>query len=101
VTPESLCMGCMRDKGSAGKCPYCAWREESPPESPQQLPPRTILNGSYLVGRALGQGGFGITYLAWDLNLNRKLAVKEYFPRELCTRARDESTVQPLTPKSQ
>ncbi len=100
MTPESLCMGCMRDKGSAEQCPYCAWREESPPESPLQLPPRTILNGSYLVGRALGQGGFGITYLAWDLNLNRKLAVKEYFPRELCTRARDECTVQPLTPRS-
>jgi serine/threonine protein kinase/Flp pilus assembly protein TadD len=90
-------MGCMREKGAAAKCPHCGWREGSPPESPLQLPPRTVLNGCYLVGRALGQGGFGITYLAWDLNLEFKLAVKEYFPRDLCIRARDECTVQPLT----
>jgi len=102
MTPESLCMGCMQDKGPGGgaDCPYCGWHEGDPPESPQQLPPRTVLDGRYLLGRALGQGGFGITYLARDLNLEIKLAVKEYFPREVCTRARDEHTVQPLTQKS-
>ncbi len=97
MTPESLCMGCMADKGNARFCGDCGWQEGTAAESPQQLPPRTVLDGRYLLGRALGQGGFGITYLAWDLNLNRKLAVKEYFPREVCTRARDEHTVQPLT----
>ena len=99
VEPESLCMGCMRDKGlgAAEDCLHCGWREGTPPESAHQLAPRTVLNGTYLVGRALGQGGFGITYLAWDLNLNRKLAIKEYFPRDLCARSRDESTVQPIT----
>jgi len=99
VTFESLCMGCMQDRGSEENCPHCGWREGNPPESPLQLPPRTVLDGRYLVGRALGQGGFGITYLGWDLNLDRKLAVKEYFPRELCTRGRDNSTVQALTQK--
>ena len=80
-------------------CPLCQWREGTPPESPLQLPPRTVLDGRYLIGRALGQGGFGITYLGWDLNLNRRLAVKEFFPREICTRARDDATIQPLTQK--
>ena len=94
---ESLCMGCMANKGNARFCGDCGWEEGTPAESPLQLPPRTVLDGRYLLGRALGQGGFGITYLAWDLNLNRKLAIKEYFPREVCTRARDEHTVQPLT----
>jgi serine/threonine protein kinase/Tfp pilus assembly protein PilF len=97
VKPEALCVGCMQDRGGAEKCPHCGWREGSAAESPLQLPPRTILDGRYLVGRALGQGGFGITYLAWDLNLDRKLAIKEYFPRDLCVRSRDECTVQALT----
>jgi serine/threonine protein kinase len=92
-------MGCMQDRGSAEKCPHCAWREGDPAESPLQLPPRTVVNGCYLIGRALGQGGFGITYLSWDLNLDRRLAIKEYFPRDLCVRSRDECIVQAVTEK--
>ena len=98
---ESLCMGCMANKGSSPTCPNCGWEEGHSADSPLQLTPRTILDGRYLVGRALGQGGFGITYLAWDFNLNCKLAVKEYFPIEVCTRGRDERTVQPLTRRTQ
>ena len=97
---QSLCMGCMGNKGSALRCPECGWDEGQLAESPQHLPPRSVLDGKYLVGRALGQGGFGITYLGWDLNLNCKLALKEYFPRDLCTRGRDECTVQPLTQRT-
>ena len=100
MTPESLCMGCMADKGNARFCGDCGWKEGTSAESPLQLPPRTILGRRYLVGRALGQGGFGITYLAWDLNLNCKLAVKEYFPKDFCTRGRDEHTVRALTERT-
>jgi serine/threonine protein kinase len=97
MTPESLCMGCMGERGTDLLCPVCGWLEGSPAESLLQLPPRTVLDGRYLIGKALGQGGFGITYLACDLNLECKLAVKEYFPRDICTRARDDCTVQPVT----
>lgn len=88
-------MGCMSNKGSAKVCPRCSWQEGTVPESPMQLPPRTILNGKYYLGRVLGQGGFGITYLGWDLTLNRKLAIKEHFPRDLCSRGKDGHTVRP------
>jgi serine/threonine protein kinase len=96
----NLCLGCMSDKGSRGICPNCGWKEGQSGVSPQHLTPGTVLDGKYLVGRALGQGGFGITYLAWDLSLNCKLAVKEYFPRDLCTRGKDEHTVQPLSERT-
>lgn len=56
------------------------------------LPPGTVLHEKYLLGRALGQGGFGITYIARDLYLDRKLAIKEFFPRELSSR--DQKTGQ-------
>ncbi len=81
-----LCMGCMENKGNVSLCPYCGWVEGSGPVSPVHLIPGTIVYQKYLLGKALGQGGFGITYLGWDLYLDRKLAVKEYFPREMSYR---------------
>lgn len=47
-------------------------------------------NGTFRIERVLGQGGFGITYLATDLNLQRYVAIKEFFPKDFCDR--DETT---------
>ena len=57
----------------------------------QHLQPNTTLQGGkYRIERVLGQGGFGITYLATQLSLQRKVAIKEFFMKDFCSR--DEST---------
>jgi len=99
IVAELLCMGCMAQKGKAAVCAHCGYFDRGP-ENPLQLPPRTTLEGKYLIGRALGQGGFGITYLAWDLERNQKLAIKEYFPLQISTRAQDHLTVNPISAKT-
>jgi serine/threonine protein kinase/HAMP domain-containing protein len=43
----------------------------------------------YRVDKVLGQGGFGITYLASDVNLNAKVAIKEYLPEQFASRTID------------
>lgn len=91
---EHICMGCMKEKGPVERCPYCDWLEGTAPESTLHLPPRYVLQVKYIIGKVLGQGGFGITYLAWDSLLDRKLAVKEFFPRELATRNSEDNTVK-------
>ncbi len=88
IDPEKLCMRCMQEREGDGPCPHCGFDETKVPRDPRDLPYRTILNGKYLVGRVLGEGGFGITYLGWDLNLERKVAIKEYFPAGLAERQR-------------
>ena len=50
----------------------------------------------YRIEKVLGQGGFGITYLAHDFNLDHEVAIKEYLPMELAVRERD-SSVQPAS----
>lgn len=66
VTQEYICEHC----GSPGNLN----------NEPHQLPVGTVLRGQYMVGRVLGQGGFGITYLGWDAYLEAPVAIKEYYP---------------------
>jgi len=52
----------------------------------------------YRVESVLGQGAFGITYLAHDINLDRQVAIKEYLPDQFSVRHSD-LTVRPTTDK--
>ncbi len=64
----------------------------SDPAYPDALQPQYRMHW-YTVERVLGQGGFGITYLARDTNLDQPVAIKEYLPFEVATR-RQDATVQ-------
>ena len=88
-----LCPGCFANKGGSAVCPQCGY-DETTPRGGLVLPHRTMLNNQYLIGCTLGKlGGFGITYLAWDLHLETPVAIKEYLPRELAGRDANQLTV--------
>ena len=63
------------------------------------LAPGTELN-EYRIERVLGMGSFGVTYLGLDLNLNKKVAIKEYLPNEYAVRA-EGATVMPRSLKDE
>ena len=73
------CFGCMEEI-QGYPCPRCGFDPRRVTGIEYALPMGTILAGKYLVGRVLGQGGFGITYVGWDIALERKVAIKEYYP---------------------
>ena len=75
------CMKCMHPL-TVGEtvCPECGRAYGSVNAESFALKPGTILEGKYLVGEMLGQGGFGITYIGFDLLLEQKVAIKEYYP---------------------
>jgi len=52
---------------------------------PKELPAGSLLHGYRLI-RSLGEGGFGVTYLATEELLNRRVVVKEHFPHNMCER---------------
>ena len=74
-------------------CEHCGF-DERRQNAPHQLQIGTALQDRYLVGRALGQGGFGITYLGWNRYLDKKVAIKEYYPSAFVDRnATHDTTV--------
>ena len=85
---KNLCYNCFKEKPQPdGPCPYCGFDlAENEKKYPVALRAGTVLNQRYIVGRVLGQGGFGITYLAWDKSLNARVAVKEYMPNDMAAR---------------
>src|SRR5699024_501974 len=88
IHTQTICYNCFREKPEGvGPCPYCGFDlKENEEQYPVALKAGTVLKQRYHVGRVLGQGGFGITYVAWDTKLQARVAVKEYMPNDICTR---------------
>ncbi len=84
--PESVpCPSCF-EKTPLEPCVVCGYPQRMEGRPGIHLPPGTPLHARYRVGRVLGQGGFGATYLGWDERLHVKVAVKEYYPANLISR---------------
>lgn len=89
-----LCLNCMKPFEAAyGVCPYCGYIPGTLPDEAYHLHPGTILHGRYIVGTTVGFGGFGITYRAWDRTLEKKVAIKEYYPNGIVNRVPAEKAV--------
>ena len=96
------CLGCIEEI-QGYPCPHCGFDPRVTPASSYVLPLGAVLNGHYVVGKMLGQGGFGITYIGYDLNLERKVAIKEFYPKGHASRYTSTTTLLqwPEDPQSQ
>lgn len=91
---QRRCMGCMEEFSTEfDLCPNCGYVIGTQPRLKCYLQPGLWLAGNYMLGKVIGQGGFGITYIAWDKKNERKVAVKEFFPNSLSTRETGETHV--------
>lgn len=82
------CMGCMEEISEKEEvCKYCGYRKDEDVKEAYYLLPGKVVGGKYIVGKVLGYGGFGVTYIGWDNVLNRKVAIKEYLPSDFATRS--------------
>lgn len=76
---RGYCVHCMNPM-DGDRCNVCGKSAAEYRPAPHHLQAGTMLNGKYLVGAVLGEGGFGITYIGRDTNLDIKVAIKEYYP---------------------
>lgn len=75
------------------ECQTCGATQDEPNRDRRALPPGCQVANKYAIGRVLGSGGFGITYLAQDMQLSRRVALKEFFPTGLVSRSVDRTTL--------
>lgn len=88
-----ICLRCMKVSDEPEICPYCGREKTGQRTWSKALEPGTILNQKILIGNILGKGGYGITYIGYDMLLEYPVAVKEFFPDEMVDRADDGKTV--------
>lgn len=89
-----ICYNCFHEmKSETRYCENCGAEMGIKNETtyPHALPCGTVLHGKYVIGRVLGQGGFGITYLAQDYFSKELVAIKEYYPSTMATRSSSNS----------
>ena len=94
---SNICAQCWQGTVVNGVCTACHQPAVPPEKRPRTaLPILTVLNRRYMLGNVLGNGGFGITYSAWDRKEKRRVAVKEFFPRKMAGRSTDRLTLIPV-----
>ena len=84
---NGLCMGCMREvEDIAQPCPHCGYLADKTPDNGHFLLPYTILNGRYLVGRVMQEEESRITYIGYELNLQIRVMIEEFYPKDAVER---------------
>ena len=84
---KKICLGCIQEINTDDiKCPHCGFDPNAYKVNPRCLRLGTKLAGKYIIGKVIGEGGFGITYIGWDEKLELPIAIKEFFPPKIASR---------------
>lgn len=86
INGVNMCIGCMKPLDESGICSFCHFEQDKYQPIPRCLLPGTVLAERYVLGRVLGEGSFGITYMGWDQVLDHRVAIKEYYPSDFVSR---------------
>lgn len=89
----NLCDFCFEPVSPGCVCQKCGLSHETYKAEAGLLMPGTNLLGKYIIGRVLGRGGFGATYLAYSSERNEAVAIKEYYPTGIANRAKGEEKI--------
>jgi serine/threonine protein kinase len=91
------CPNCFAPLNGRSSCPRCDYNYNNVKQPIGVLEPFTALSNRYLVGRVLGKGGFGVTYISKDIVSNKSCAIKEYMPAEYSKRESGTKNINPFS----
>lgn len=93
---QNLCMGCMNELEEDGTCSYCNYSADSP-YLQSYLPPKSMLDDRYIVGKVLSYNGEGASYIGFDIVTSSKVVIHEYMPDTLCSRTKHSPKIMVRT----
>lgn len=96
---EFICPGCFMEVEHGNTCKLCGYQKGMEQRSSYALSHFTILANRYLLGKQLGAGGFGITYIALDIQSNKRCTIKEFLPLGVAVREHDTSYLYTAYPE--
>lgn len=99
INNKKLCESCFAETDSE-ICSKCGFDRSEYITDPLVLPMGTKLNDKIVIGRVMGKGGFGVTYLGYDLRMDKTIAVKEYYPNGIAYRSPSGTEVSVADAKS-
>ncbi len=99
INNRKLCESCFCE-ANGEPCPNCGFSAAEYSQDPIVLPMGTRLNDKIIIGKVMGKGGFGITYLGYDLRIDKTIAVKEYYPNGITYRSSSGTKISIADAKS-
>lgn len=100
INNKQLCESCFEQVDGDGKCSNCGYEKAAYTPDPMVLPIGTKLANKIIIGRVMGKGGFGITYLGYDIRMDKVIAVKEYFPNGVAYRTPNSPEISIINTKA-
>lgn len=100
INNKKLCESCFCET-DVEPCLNCGFSAAEYSADPLALPIGTKLNDKIIIGRVMGKGGFGVTYLGYDLRMDKTIAIKEYYPNGIAYRAPGGTEISINDPKSE
>ncbi len=91
--PKNLCMACMKKISDEKICPYCGENQTSSQLDPF-LPKEYILDNKYIIGKQIDINGEGISYIGYDIKEEEAVFIREFFPKNLCSRDPENQNVK-------
>ena len=82
---DNLCMNCFKELTEGAVCAECGFDNDTPSD-PLFLAPKTILGSSYVIGAVIKQESDSVTYAGYDSQLDKRIMVREFFPKGMASR---------------